>query len=211
METLARFALPGILAFSAVGALIVGVLLVRYSGVGLEDEEPDEIEHRIAAMRVAHALVAVCFAGVAILAVAALLTRPVATSRVAVTEPRAGTPAPGRRSGGGAAAAGSRVAGSRGLLRQRLGEHPLRAPRRQRRAAHSPSSATTASTRNSKLSTSAFARSQSPPASITFWATSDQFAAPQTAPTDNDASTTSAPGSPWRKASSAEASRTVTR
>jgi len=94
METLARFALPGILAFSAVGALIVGVLLVRYSGVGLEDEEPDEIEHRIAAMRVAHALVAVCFAGVAILAVAALLTRPVATSRVAVTEPRAGTPAP---------------------------------------------------------------------------------------------------------------------
>src|SRR5262245_37535345 len=93
MDVLARFALPGIVALSAIGALIAAVLLVRY-GVVVE-EDIDDAEQRVGAMRIAHALIAFCFAGVAVLAVAALVARPASsTTSATASAQRAETPAP---------------------------------------------------------------------------------------------------------------------
>jgi hypothetical protein len=76
MMALAPYALPGIILASALGALIVAMLLFRYGFGPYEDEEPEETERRLMTVRVGHGAAALCFASVAILAVAAWAGRP---------------------------------------------------------------------------------------------------------------------------------------
>jgi hypothetical protein len=74
VSTLTRFALPGIIVLSGLGALLVSLLIVRY-GFPTGDEDPEESNRRLIITRFGHAAAAVCFAASAILAVVALPAR----------------------------------------------------------------------------------------------------------------------------------------
>lgn len=74
MSALIRYALPGIIVLSALGALLMSLLVVRY-GFPTGDEDPGESNRRLLVTRVGHALAGVCFAAAAILAVVALPAR----------------------------------------------------------------------------------------------------------------------------------------
>ncbi len=98
MAALALYALPGIVVSSALGALIIAILLLRYGFTPDAEEDPDEADHRLFVLRCGHALVAMCFACAAILAVFAWTSRPGEPSRVAaaVPTPTAEGPQPAR-------------------------------------------------------------------------------------------------------------------
>jgi hypothetical protein len=76
MMALTPYTLPGIIIVSALGALIVALLLFRYGFGPYEDEEPEDSERRLLIVRVGHGAAALCFASAAILAVAAWTARP---------------------------------------------------------------------------------------------------------------------------------------
>jgi hypothetical protein len=74
VSALIRYALPGIIVLSALGALLMSLLVVRY-GFPTGDEDPGESNRRLLVTRVGHALAGVCFAAAAILAVVAVPAR----------------------------------------------------------------------------------------------------------------------------------------
>lgn len=71
MASLGQYALPGIIVLSALGALIMCLLVFRYGFTAPGEEDLDEAAHRLFVTRFGHALVGVCFAAVAMLAVVA--------------------------------------------------------------------------------------------------------------------------------------------
>jgi hypothetical protein len=73
-EFVAPYLLSAIIVVSALGALIVSLVVARY-GLPTGDEGPETAARRLLATRVGHAAAAVCFAAVAILAVVALRIR----------------------------------------------------------------------------------------------------------------------------------------
>jgi len=77
MSTLARYALPGIILASAVGAFIMCLLVLRYGFVA-DEEDLDERAGRLMVTRFGHAVAAVCFATAAMLAVVAMSVGPAA-------------------------------------------------------------------------------------------------------------------------------------
>jgi len=83
MTLLAQYALPGIVVLSALGAMIMCLLVVRYGLSADADEDPDDADRRQVVTRIGHAAAGVCFACVAILAVVALVARPPAAPRAA--------------------------------------------------------------------------------------------------------------------------------
>src|SRR5215470_2632961 len=82
MAELARYALPGIIVLTSVGAFFMCLLVIRYGFSGQMQEDLDEeAAHRLLMTRFGHAAAAVCFAGAALLAIIVLaqgaMTRPV--------------------------------------------------------------------------------------------------------------------------------------
>ena len=93
MAGLARYALPGIIVLTSVGAFLMCLLVIRYGFAGREMEVDDEEARRLVMTRIGHAVAAVCVAGAALLAVVALpaSTRP---SSPLVAEQAPAPPAP---------------------------------------------------------------------------------------------------------------------
>ena len=89
MAGLARFALPGIIVLTSVGAFLMCLLVIRYGFGSREIDVDDDEARRLAMTRIGHAVAAVCFAGAALLAVVALPARTVPRS-----QPAAAAPAP---------------------------------------------------------------------------------------------------------------------
>jgi len=82
MAELARYALPGIIVLTSVGAFFMCLLVIRYGFSGqIQEDLDEEAAHRLLMTRFGHAVAAVCFAGAALLAIIAL--GPGATSRSA--------------------------------------------------------------------------------------------------------------------------------
>ncbi len=75
MPALAPYALPGIIVTSALGAVIMCLLVFRYGFAASEDDDPDETAHRLFVTRFWHALAGVCFAVAAMLAAVAWSAR----------------------------------------------------------------------------------------------------------------------------------------
>ena len=72
MVGLARYALPGIIVLTSLGAFLMCLLVIRY-GFGSREMELDAEEaRRLVMTRIGHAMAAVCFAGAALLALIAL-------------------------------------------------------------------------------------------------------------------------------------------
>lgn len=71
MASLGQYALPGIIVLSALGAVIMCLLVFRYGFTTVSEEAPEEAAHRLFVTRFGHALVGVCFAAAAMLAVVA--------------------------------------------------------------------------------------------------------------------------------------------
>ena len=75
MLGLTRYALPGIIVLTSVGAFLMCLQVIRY-GFGSREIDLDTDEaQRLAMTRIGHAVAAVCFAGAALLAVVALPAR----------------------------------------------------------------------------------------------------------------------------------------
>lgn len=74
MPQLAPYALPGIIVASALGAVIMCLLVFRY-GFAAAEEDPGEAAHRLFVTRFWHALAGVCFAVAAMLATVAWSAR----------------------------------------------------------------------------------------------------------------------------------------
>ena len=90
MAGLARYALPGIIVLTSVGAFLMCLLVIRY-GFGGREMETDDDARGLVMIRAGHAVAGVCFAGAALLAVVALpaLSRPPAppAAKAAPPEP----------------------------------------------------------------------------------------------------------------------------
>jgi hypothetical protein len=93
MALFAQYALPGIIVLSALGAIIMCLLVVRYGLVPDVDgdEDLEEVEHRQVVTRLGYAAAAACFACVAILAVIAMAARtaPPVSAGAQAAAPRA--------------------------------------------------------------------------------------------------------------------------
>src|SRR5262244_1964104 len=88
MLGLTRYALPGIIVLTSVGAFLMCLQVIRY-GFGSREIDLDTDEaQRLAMTRIGHAVAAVCFAGAALLAVVAL------PARMPRPQPVAQAPAP---------------------------------------------------------------------------------------------------------------------
>src|SRR5262245_1803856 len=88
MGGVTRYALPGIIVLTSVGAFLMCLLVIRY-GFGTREIDLDTDEaRRLAMTRIGHAVAAVCFAGAALLAVVAL------PARMPRPQPVAQAPAP---------------------------------------------------------------------------------------------------------------------
>lgn len=84
MTGLTAYALPGIVLVSALGAVIICLLMLRYGFTAAHEEDPDEASHRLLVMRFGHALAALCFAGAAVLAVVAVKATGTETARAPI-------------------------------------------------------------------------------------------------------------------------------
>src|SRR5262249_51957158 len=73
MPQLAHGALAAALVLSALGAVLVCVMVVLFGFTGPDDESPRKTAHRLLFTRVGHALAATCFAATAILIAMVLL------------------------------------------------------------------------------------------------------------------------------------------
>lgn len=136
MSQLAHYALPAIVLVSALGAIVMCALVVRYGFAdALDDEQPEARVNRVLRTRLGHAFAGVCFAVAAVLATLVMVARPA-------------PPAPAVAAGGGApapAAAGddlrdatTRLTGEIAALERRLAATP--APPRAGEPAASPPS-----------------------------------------------------------------------
>jgi hypothetical protein len=72
MQPVAQYLLTGSIVASALGGLVLCLVVVRYGFPVPEDETPDEAQRRLFLTRLGHAVAAFCFAVTALLTAAAL-------------------------------------------------------------------------------------------------------------------------------------------
>ncbi|HXG03263.1 MAG TPA: hypothetical protein VNO23_07640 [Candidatus Binatia bacterium] len=75
MQPLTQYLLTGSIVASALGGLVLCLVIIRYGFPAPEDEAPDEAQRRIFLTRLGHAVAAFCFAVTALLTAAALGAR----------------------------------------------------------------------------------------------------------------------------------------
>lgn len=80
MAALTPYLLAGSVVASALGGLVLCLLIVRYGFSAPEDDAPEEVPRRLLLTRLGHAVAAVCFALTALLGAVALGTRPGGTA-----------------------------------------------------------------------------------------------------------------------------------
>jgi len=83
MQTFAHYALPAAIAASALGAVVLCIVLMLYGFATAADDEPRFPSRRLFVIRIGHALAATCFAAVVMLTVIAFLDQ----RRAAVAPP----------------------------------------------------------------------------------------------------------------------------
>lgn len=118
MQTFAHYALPAAIAASALGAIVLCLILLLYGFATAADDEPRFPSRRLFAIRVGHALAATCFAAVVMLTAVAFLEQ----RREALS-----APPPATAASSGDAALDARVAALEqrlGAVEQRAGETP---------------------------------------------------------------------------------------
>lgn len=87
MQPLTQYLLTGSIVASALGGLVLCLVVIRYGFPAPEDEAPDETQRRILLTRLGHAVAAFCFAVTALLTAAALGVRE---GRGTISEPDPG-------------------------------------------------------------------------------------------------------------------------
>jgi len=83
MQTFAHYALPAAIAASALGAIVLCIVLMLYGFATAADDEPRFPSRRLFVIRIGHALAVTCFAAVVMLTVIAFLDQ----RRAAVVPP----------------------------------------------------------------------------------------------------------------------------
>ncbi len=114
MQTFAHYALPAAIAASALGAIVLCLVLLLYGFATAADDEPRFPSRRLFVIRIGHALAATCFAAVVMLTVIAYLDE----RRAPVVPPLSVAAAPGD---------GAALAARLSALEQQLGAIEQRA------------------------------------------------------------------------------------